>query len=153
MNKGQMVAPVLAKVCHNPNRGVCLGDLESTTKRQKTQPGSLGTEINVPDQLPHSLKQLEHLNAPTIRAILERLNLPSDQNKRTNVATLSRHLKEFGTIPLPRRASTVPTDDNPFLCGHCLPPTDTKRGPTVVCTDDVRASVHVQLDLAEKLIH
>ena len=148
-----MVAPVLAKVCHHPNRGVCSGNSEPTTKRQKTQPGSLGEEINVPDQLPHSLKKLEHLNAPTVRAILESLNLPSDHNKRTNVATLSRHLKRFGSMPLPLRGDAAPTEDNPFLCGHHLPPTDTKRSPTVVCTDDVRASAHVHLDPVEKLIH
>tara|TARA_Y100000389_G_scaffold105054_1_gene101937 strand:+ start:271 stop:684 length:414 start_codon:yes stop_codon:yes gene_type:complete len=125
--------PVLATVCSGP-----------PAKRQKGQARSRDTEITVPQNLPDSARKLAALNAPTVRVVLDLLGLSSDGNKKVNVAALSRHLVEFGAVELPRRADATRVDDNPFLCGHRLPPAET-HGPGVLCTADVRASAHLDL--------
>jgi len=125
--------PVLAPVCPSP-----------PAKRQKAQARSRDAEIAVPRNLPDSARKLAALNAPTVRAVLDLLGLSSDGNKKANVATLSRHLVEFGAVELPRRDNAARVDDNPFLCGHRLPPAET-HGPGVLCAADVRASAHLDL--------
>ena len=128
--------PVLATVC---SRGP-----KVRAKKYKTQAGSLGVDIVVPATLPDSVRKLNALNAPTVKAILETLGMHGNNNKRVNTTLLAKHLQTFGAVTLPRVNNEARVESNPFLCGHAHPPVDT-YGPVVVRTADVRASAHVGL--------
>ena len=103
--------------------------------------------IHVPEQLPDTARKIGMLKAPAVRAILDLLGLPSDQIKKVNAATLSRYLKVHGTLEPPHRHNAALVYQNPFLCGNQHPHAEA-HGPSVVCADDVKASVHFGLDLA-----
>ena len=92
MKVAQPVAPVRATVCATAPG--------PDAKRCTAQPRSLGTVIRVPEKLPDSVRKLNALNAPTVRAILAILRLPSNENKRLNTARLARHFREFGAVTL-----------------------------------------------------
>jgi len=132
----QPVAPVLATVCSSGST--------PRNKRYKTQAGSLGVDVVVPATLPDSVRKLNALNAPTVKAILETLGMHGNNNKRVNTTLLAKHLQTFGAVTLPRVDNEARVESNPFLCGHAHPPVDT-HGPVVVRTTDVRASAHVGL--------
>ena len=98
----------------------------------------------MPATLPDSVRKLNALNAPTVKAILETLGMHGNNNKRVNTTLLAKHLQTFGAVTLPRVDNEARVESNPFLCGHAHPPVDT-YGPVVVRTADVRASAHVGL--------
>ena len=135
-HKKQPVAPVLATVC--------LRGPKPRNKRYKTQAGSLGVDVVVPATLPDSVRKLNALNAPTVKAILETLGMHGNNNKRVNTTLLAKYLQTFGAVTLPLVNKEARCESNPFLCGHAHPPVDT-YGPVVVRTADVRASAHVGL--------
>ena len=135
-HKKQPVAPVLATVC---SRGP-----KPRTKRYKTQAGSLGVDVVVPATLPDSVRKLNALNAPTVKAILETLGIHGNNNKRTNTTILAKHLQSFGPVTLARVDNNARVESNPFLSGHGHSHQDT-YGPIVLRIADVRASAHVGL--------
>ena len=126
-------APLLATVC-----------CPSPAKRPKPQLGRLGDAVKVPKRLPASARKLAALNAPTVRAIVDLLGLPTDHNKKTNVAALVQHAKAHGAVELPDGENAIHPKDNPFLMGHPYPSAEA-HGPSVVCTADVRASAHLDI--------
>lgn len=84
------------------------------------------------------MRGLNALNAPTIKAILHINNLPSDGNKKTNVAVLATHI---------RNARDVSPLDNPFLDTNATKPLP-EAFPLhdyTLCIDTVRASAHAGL--------
>ena len=113
-------------------------------KKYKTQAGSLGVDIVVPATLPDSVRKLNALNAPTVKAILETLGMHGNNNKRTNTTILAKHLQSFGPVTLARVDNNARVESNPFLSGHGHSPIDT-YGPIVLRIADVRASAHVGL--------
>ena len=128
--------PVLATVC---SRGP-----KVRAKKYKTQAGSLGVDIVVPATLPDSVRKLNALNAPTVKAILETLGIHGNNNKRINTTILAKHLQSFGPVTLARVDNNARVESNPFLSGHCHAHQDT-YGPIVLRIADVRASAHVGL--------
>ena len=100
---------------------------------------SLGTGIEVPEVVPCTTRGLHALKAPTIKAMLDSKGLPSDGNKRTNVAALATFVRNA------RHASAH--NNNQFL-------NSTKCDATpsceyLLCVDTVRASAHLDLGQVE----
>ena len=138
MNPSRANDVAFATICTAHCRVAHAEVLLSAAKELARQQDSLGTDINMPAVVPCTMSGLNALNAATIKALLRINNLPSDGNKKTNVAILATHIKN---------ARHVSPCDNPFLDNNvtrdlsdAIPLRD-----DILCIETVRASAHAGL--------
>ena len=112
-----------------------------SAKEPNPRKRSLGTGIEVPAVVPCTTRGLSALNASTIKAMLHSKSLPSDGNKRTNVAALATYVRNA------RHASAH--NNNPFLNSSKATCDATLSYDYMLCIDTVRASAHLDLGQAE----
>ena len=138
MNPSSANDIIFATICTANGRLAHAEVLLLAAKELHAHERKLGTDINMPAVVPCTMRGLNALNGPTIKAILHINNLPSDGNKRTNVAALATHI---------RNARDVSPLNNPFLDSNAvnhlsdaIPLCD-----DILCIDTVRASAHAGL--------
>tara|TARA_B100000768_G_C11029108_1_gene269326 strand:- start:97 stop:534 length:438 start_codon:yes stop_codon:yes gene_type:complete len=138
MNRSSAKDVVFATICTANGRLAHAEVLLLAAKELNAHRRSLPTDVNVPAVVPCTMRGLNALNAATIKAILHNNNLPSDGNKKKNVAALASHV---------RNASDASTLHNPFLEKNATYPLSDAIPfcDDILCIDTVRASAHVGL--------
>ena len=144
MNRSSAKDVVFATICTANGRLAHAEVLLLAAKELNAHRRSLPTDINVPAVVPCTMRGLNALNAATIKAILHNNNLPSDGNKKKNVAVLASHMKN---------ASDAYTLYNPFLENNATNPLSDAIPlcDDILCIDAVRASAHVGLGQSHEL--